>query len=83
MLRDDEGDLGVQSLGGDERPIVLKFTGAAIYLDRIKSHPGCRLLLTKSVEQCFIRGLIVRKNHAELSAHNRVEYGRALWLTIN
>ena len=67
--RDDEGDLGVQSLGGGERPIVLKFTGAAIDLDRIESHPCCRLLLTKSVEQCLIRGLIVRKNHAVSSAH--------------
>jgi hypothetical protein len=66
--RDDEGDLGVQSLGGGERPIILKFTGAAIDLDRIESHPCCRLLLAKSVEQRLIRSLIVRKNHAVLSA---------------
>ena len=59
--RENEGDLGVQSLGGGERPIVLKFTGAAIYLDRIESHPCCRLLLTKSVEQCLIDGLIAPK----------------------
>ena len=67
--RDDEGDRGVQSLGGGERPIVFKFTGAAIGLDGVKSHPRCRLLVAKSVEQCLIRSLIVRKNHAVLSAH--------------
>ena len=45
--RDDEGDRGVQSLGGGERPIVLKFTGAAIDFDRIESRPCCRLLLAR------------------------------------
>ena len=39
MPRDDEGDLGVQSLGGGERPIVLKFTGAAIDLDQHRIAP--------------------------------------------
>src|ERR1700679_2778472 len=53
------GDRSVQSFGGGERSIVLKLTGAAIDLDRIESHPCCRLLVAKSVEQCLIRGLIV------------------------
>jgi hypothetical protein len=38
----DLGDRGLQLLGGVKRPIVLKFTGAAIDLDRIESHQSCR-----------------------------------------
>ena len=62
--RDDLGDRGVQSLGGGERSIVLKFTGAAIDFDRIEARPCCRSLLAKSVEQFVCRSLIARKNHA-------------------
>ena len=69
--RDDEGDLGVQSLGGGKRPIVLKFTGAAVDLDRIESHPCCRLLLTKSVEQCLISWSDRSNKSCCPSAHNR------------
>src|SRR4029077_5874159 len=70
--RDDLDDRGLQFLGGGERPIVLKFTGAAIDLDRIESRPCCRQLVAKSVEQCVFRSPIVRKNHAVPSTHNRV-----------
>jgi hypothetical protein len=38
-MRRRRGDRGVQSLGGGERPIVFKFTGAAIGLDGVESHP--------------------------------------------
>ena len=70
--REDIDESGLQFLGGDERPIVLKFTGAAIDLDRIESHPCRRQLVAKSVEQCVFPGPIVRKNHAVLSTHNRL-----------
>jgi hypothetical protein len=62
--RDNLGDRSVQSLGGGERSIVLKFTGAAIDLDRmLPPAPRAPMLppaLAKSVEQCVIRRLIVR-----------------------
>jgi hypothetical protein len=61
VRRDNLGDRSVRSLGGGERSIVLKFTGAAIDLDRIESHPCCRRFVAKSVEQCVFRRPIVRK----------------------
>jgi hypothetical protein len=63
---DDLGDRGVEFLGGGERPIVFKFTGAAIDLDRIETRP-CR---RQSVKHCV--SLMVRKNRAVPSTHNRV-----------
>jgi hypothetical protein len=70
----------VQSLGGGERSIVLKFTGAAIDFDRVESHPCCRLLLAKSVA-CVFRSPIVRKNHAVPSTIIASVHSRALWFS--
>ena len=73
LCRHDLDDRCVQSLGGGEGPIVLKFTGATIDLDRIESRPCCRLLIAKGVEQRLIRifrSPIVRKRHIVPSTHN-------------
>ena len=82
--RDDEGDRGVQSPGGGEHPIVLKFTGVAIDLDSIKSRPCCRApppaAVCSSLRVMSIASFVVRSFETIMLSldRNRAVHSRVL-----